>query len=393
MFCSKCGSQLLEGSAFCSNCGHRVAPITKPPAPQPIAQPNPIPQPVPVQKPAPVQQPIYQQPPVYQPEAQQWPIPQTKPAKPPKQKKERKPLPRPTGGTKALTILLCIFMALCLVFASLISTVRSLFTEDVLYDVLDEVEFSELTFTAANGEAQTLADAINESVVNRTPNYIYDAANSIGIIELDDDDIDAIFSTDEVREFIVDIILGYTDYFIYGDRMIPISAEDIADFVIDHDWLIFEETGKVVSFAERDIMIEEMERYFDFETIESRGDIEDTIGFSLTAITFVFSTLYYILLALAIVCFILIIVLNRKNLPACMTKVGVTSIVFAVWMLLIGIGMLISGNFIGDLPFVTFISAILSQVTSYFLIWSAVALVLGLALILVRKYLLKPRFE
>ena len=49
-FCSKCGSEIPEGSAFCPNCGNPVAP-----APQP--QPQPQPQ---YQQPA-YQQPVYQQ--------------------------------------------------------------------------------------------------------------------------------------------------------------------------------------------------------------------------------------------------------------------------------------------------------------------------------------------
>lgn len=60
MFCEACGKPLLDGQAFCSNCGARQ--IAEQPAAQPIAQPVVQPAPVsyvqqaPVTEPAPVKQ-------------------------------------------------------------------------------------------------------------------------------------------------------------------------------------------------------------------------------------------------------------------------------------------------------------------------------------------------
>ena len=59
-FCSKCGSAIPEGSAFCPNCGEAVAQTAQPQQPQ-------------YQQPA-YQQPVYQQP-VYQPTANVGPQP------------------------------------------------------------------------------------------------------------------------------------------------------------------------------------------------------------------------------------------------------------------------------------------------------------------------------
>lgn len=96
MFCTNCGKQIADGSAFCDQCG-AVQPTQAPvqqPTPQPAA---PVQQPVyqPVQQP--VQQPVYQ--PVYQPVA---------PAAAPKSKKL--PIPALVALISAVVLLLSIFL-------------------------------------------------------------------------------------------------------------------------------------------------------------------------------------------------------------------------------------------------------------------------------------------
>lgn len=404
MFCSQCGTRLPDGVAVCTACNTPVhSRIKAPSAPQ---TPPPA-----------VQRPSCPQRPVYLPYQQSWPnvrsapVAPAKAVKPPKTKKEHRPLTPPSGGKKAGTVILCIFMVLFLILSSLLGVVRDLFTEDALEDILEDVSFSDLSFVNANGEENTLADAINDSVVTQTsdnvtnvvgqipygeyvPDYVTDSAMGYitDYVKLNDRDIDDIFSIDEVREFIIDTILGYTDCIIYGRRLHTVTAEDIAEFICDHQELIKEEIDKEIYF-DYDVMVSEMNHYFDFSAIEDKDAIEEAIGFSLSPITFVFSTAYYILLALAVIFFALIIVINFKNLPACMTKVGVSSIVFAVFMLLIGIGMLLSGSIFSGLAFAPAITAICSHIASYFLVSGGIALVFGLALIFVRKLWLKPRFE
>lgn len=67
-FCSNCGTELTEGSAFCPNCGAgqvRQFSVQEQPAPAPEVVPA---EPV-YQEPVPVYQPVYQQP-VYQPQVE-----------------------------------------------------------------------------------------------------------------------------------------------------------------------------------------------------------------------------------------------------------------------------------------------------------------------------------
>lgn len=88
MFCSKCGTQYQEGSAFCSACGNPLTPPQAAPNPQPVEQSpqissqQPVQQPIP--QPAPQQtmytQPPMQQTPVYNPSASQQPAYARQPA-------------------------------------------------------------------------------------------------------------------------------------------------------------------------------------------------------------------------------------------------------------------------------------------------------------------------
>ena len=81
-FCSNCGAELTEGSAFCPNCGAgQVRPFHVQEQPVPTPEPEVVTAEPVYQEPAPVYQPVYQQPvyqqPVYQPQVE---VPATLPA-------------------------------------------------------------------------------------------------------------------------------------------------------------------------------------------------------------------------------------------------------------------------------------------------------------------------
>lgn len=55
MFCTTCGSEIPEGSKFCTSCG---APVASRPAPEPAAEPAPVPAPTPASAPEPKPTPV-----------------------------------------------------------------------------------------------------------------------------------------------------------------------------------------------------------------------------------------------------------------------------------------------------------------------------------------------
>ena len=61
MFCSSCGTDLPEGTAFCTGCGRKQVSEAPAPAPSPVAAPNPnyAPEQLPVYGQPHVQQPVY----------------------------------------------------------------------------------------------------------------------------------------------------------------------------------------------------------------------------------------------------------------------------------------------------------------------------------------------
>jgi hypothetical protein len=76
MFCTNCGSKLIDGCKFCSNCGQRITTAPAAPAPIPEPVPAPIPEPVPAPIPEPVPAPIPEPVPAPIPEPVPAPIPE-----------------------------------------------------------------------------------------------------------------------------------------------------------------------------------------------------------------------------------------------------------------------------------------------------------------------------
>ena len=106
------------------------------------------------------------------------------------------------------------------------------------------------TFEKRNGWNKGRPDAINSSILSRADGTVLDNGE-IAVLTITDEDIENIFAIEEIREFIVDTILGYTDCLIFGKPLDPISSEEIADFICENEYLIAQKCGKQVKIVVR----------------------------------------------------------------------------------------------------------------------------------------------
>lgn len=343
MFCTKCGSNNPDSSSFCQRCGAPILSQRVSPAEAPHPQPK---------------------------KAESKPV--SKPAKP---AKTCAAPAKASGGTKVLTALLCVVFCLFFLLTCFIGLTRSLLQEDTLTELLAQTEPNEITFTL-DGEKGSL------------PELIYGGISS---------DMQDIFTkkvirkaleSKQTRKFLVETVLGYTDYFTCGSRMHTVDASDFADFIDENisdfsdgemDWLSNRQYSSVVIALEDTV---------DFDAL-SASELRDTLGAAFPLVRFAFTGVcYWLLFALCVVLFALILLINRRNICRCVPRLGATFLVLGSMLLLVA-ALCVVCMLVNPLNLGSALSAFLGWFAAYFALRGGSGFALGLICCIVSKALRK----
>lgn len=422
MFCNKCGNQNPDDSRFCSRCGaplwmsspapvEPVMPPVEPVKPQaewtpapnaPVVFPDPVETPAPVPEaeplpendvpaeplpedtivlplfPAEEEQPAAPAAPQYvpftppqyaQPVPPQYapPVPpQMSPAKP---GKVRKPRPAPSGGTKAATAILCIFFAIFFLYASSVGILRGILNEDTYESVLKDTDLRHAS-VEVDGELYSLA----EYIWNTMPAPLTHAFSG--------KDLQNILDSDEAKEAVAHALAGYTDYFVANKPVIPLTAEDIADFFDDNREL----AGDIfASDVGRKQFITYLNASFDFDNIRSASRLERFLDADFGMTRFALSPLGYgLFIFLCVLMLALILFVNRANIPACLPAIFVTILVLGCLYLPVALAVC-GAALLVSVPIVELLSALLLHVAVLFALRGGIAFVVGLAGLLISR--------
>ena len=351
---------------------------------------------------APVQEPVsepepYTNMPNYAAEAYYMPQPQRQAppseryvrTEPPK-KKERKVRPAPTGGQKALTVLLCVLLSLTFVVTILVGTVRCLLDEDTIEEIVENVDFDDFEIPAEDGSC-TLAEFLHSRLSGNLKK-----AFSVRNIEklLEDEDL---------RDFIAEIAVDYADFLKGADRLNAVDADRVMDFLNDnpeiltdyspelyHDYdgfCYYDDYNYTYRYLDKEIEAT-LENTIAFDNLSKSG-LRSMLGDSLDLIRFALSPLCYILLiVLCVLMLALIVVINRANIPACFGKVFTTALILGILLLLILAAVLLSGFFLpADIqPAAALISGTLA---AFYALRGGILFVVGLVGLILSKKLRK----
>ena len=423
MFCNKCGNQNPDDSRFCSRCG---APLWTAPSPTPV---EPVMPPVEPVKPqaewtpapnAPVVFPDPAEPPAPVPEAEPLPDndvpaeplpedtivlplfpaedeqptapaapqyvpftppqyappvppqyappvpPQMSPAKPGKVRKTR---PAPSGGTKAATAILCIFFAIFFLYASSVGILRGILNEDTYESVLKDTDLRHAS-VEVDGELYSLAE------------YIWNTMPAPLTYAFSGKDLQNILDSDEAKEAVAHALAGYTDYFVANKPVIPLTAEDIADFFDDNREL----AGDIfASDVGRKQFITYLNASFDFDNIKSASRLERFLDADFGLTRFALSPLGYgLFIFLCVLMLALILFVNRANIPACLPAIFVTILVLGCLYLPVALAVC-GAALLVSVPIVELLSALLLHVAVLFALRGGIAFVVGLAGLLISR--------
>ena len=381
MFCNHCGNKIPDNAKFCNKCGSKVEArlIISPsaPSPAPAAQnpANSAPQrPVWQQnQPSAVQNPANSAPqrPAWQPnQAPISPAPVPPPAAPvsrpvrepvPEQKpKKEKPLldlpAKPSGGKRFVAVLLCIFIFLFGLLASLLGSLRWAYSENGVRNLVENAELKDMTLPP---DDKSLSAAIMEgSGLGGVEGFDYEYG-------INEDELGEILDEDFVKDEISDRLAGFSRYLCMMDEFPTIDLEEIAetiekprnmDVIRKHaraDGNPFVEAEETeLTFVDRVFNVNELKQKYDLPggkritELVVRDQIQESVGFDALSLLVPVTSLwgFLILCGVVLALLALLFILLRHYLRSAFTRSGVTFIILGLLVALLGGGLYVLMN-------------------------------------------------
>ena len=376
MFCSHCGSKLNDGMEFCFKCGAKVGqsskapqavePSTKPPvaeapaidlAAEPIAEP--------IAEPA-ADQPA--EPPIAPPMTPPPAAPDAY-AKPKKQRVYQKT----SAGTKMLSIMLVIVMVIFGLLGVTVATVRLTLTRSHVRDAYRDGELADLQIVD-DGEIKTLAMWVQD-LGSDTTDYV----------RVDIPTAKRFLSQDYINEFIEKALLDFSGFLLDGNKPKVLKMDSIRDFYTTLNDDLKRKIGQFFSEEEKEEFLQSVrEGELSFLNLGDTDAFEQAYGFSLKLFQTLLSRwMMCVYLGIALICLVLLIVINRRNLPAAFGYDGWTLTIFGGVFVLLALTTLIftwvKGNF--------FVTKMMRFLALYMGVIGLSLLAVGVILLLIRRAL------
>lgn len=346
MYCSKCGADVPDGMKFCTKCGTEVGASGSPE------------------------------------------VKNTPPVK--KEKAPAKPKPKRSMLIAIVTGFLCVFLVIGIVAEMAYMAVSNNINEELVDSITDVdtgFDVSTLELETSEGEMVSLYDYIEKE-------YDVDLEESA---EITKKDLEKILSKPVVREFANELLSGYVNYVVNGEKVEPISRDTIIDFLSKNKKAIYKQLGDYVETGAFDNVEEnygeEIDDIFDkIDTDEiSVSWIKKNVGVDLKEISDLYAKASWLILVVVGVLVLVILLVNIKYLLSGFSSVFVSLLAAGIIAAVCSIVVKIAYGFTdGEI-----VSMILEPVVTSLLIIGIIGIVIGAALlaltILIRKLFVEKR--
>ena len=311
--------------------------------------------------PVPPMQPVYQE-----------PVPNTNygdaynqvPAQ--KQKKVRT-LKQTSAGVKVLSIFLCIFMFCFALSSTMVCIVRNFLAEENITQVMEEFDVSDIKLVDKYGKQVTLTDVIYNTIKDETK-------EKYGISKKD---VGSYLAGRDVNRFLEEIVLDYADFFLTGDKIEKLTADEVIEFIQDNQKDIERKLGYTFTQDDFDYIENEFEsgslRYINFSELEERGINSAIISLPLSILSLVLTAV------IAFGLFILILVANSRSIRLWFAYSGVTFVVLGSLYLLSAF----TGYIEVLINVIPVLSAFIAPLCLQFLIFGGSFFVVGLIMLII----------
>ena len=201
MFCTWCGAQIPDSTKFCTNCGKPVT-IVKPAAEKPAAE-----------------KPAAEKPAAANPaKPAVAPVPEEKAAAPVRK------LRKPSAGKVIFSVLICLLIFALGLAASVLFSARRALSAETLEEVVDELDFTKMTVRGEDGDAVTLTELAEERM-----------GPLLEKVDVKPETIVGILNKGYVKDFLVENLTSYSDYFLEGKKLRPLSVDSLIEFFEDNN--------------------------------------------------------------------------------------------------------------------------------------------------------------
>ena len=174
---------------------------------------------------------------------------------------------RPSGGLKAVCIILCVLAALSGLLASVTGVVRTCFRADTVRALVEEADLSALQMTDASGREVSLADYIEQTCR-------IDFLQEYGI---DRNELNTLLDQPFLKRYVGKLLAGYAVSLADGEEPEPLTRNGLVDFLRSNDQQIKQLTG--FSFVEYEYAgrLGEIDEYLEEYSLDG---IFQSLGFS-----------------------------------------------------------------------------------------------------------------
>lgn len=246
----------------------------------------------------------------------------------------RKSYRKTTAGRKAVSIILCLLMLLFSSCALFIGSARIALNENSVRKAYQKGTIADLTVNTDKGE-QTLTDVFLDNVVDAKTNVP---------IPLERTAVETFLRSATVNNFTENLVVDFTQFFVFGKTPSLLNSREITRFLTS----ISDDINSRINYSMSEDDINYIGQRIDggdlsFLSIDDNGGyFKQKYNFDPKLLSSVFSVWALAVCAgLALLCVIMIFVINHGNAPAALSFNGTTMIIFGVLNTLIAAGMLI----------------------------------------------------
>ena len=261
----------------------------------------------------------------------QYDAPKTRESKPEKKQRVYRKTP---VGIRILSIFLCLLLFTFGSITILLASLRITFKEDHVRDACRDGSIADIT-VYTDGKSRTLSEVIAENLVE---------SDKSGSATIDRLKIEAVLRKAYVADFVETIATQYTNYLFNNQAPTKLNADEVIKFLERVSEDLNKECGYRISKSYLNEVKEKINGgNMSFLSIDSTGGaFKQKYGVDPHLFTLFVSVLAVIICAaVALVFLVLIIVINRKNLPAGLLFNGITLTVLGGIHLLMGAAALI----------------------------------------------------
>ena len=254
---------------------------------------------------------------------------------------KKKQYRKTTAGRRIASIFVCLLFLLFSFLALIIGTCRIALSESKVRSAYNKGTLADLKIDTDEGE-KTLAQILMDNVVDADTNLP---------IPLEGKAVNRFLQGSRINAFVENLVVDFTQFFIFGRTPSLLNGTAISEFMSS----ISDEINNEISYSMSDEDIRYIGRRVDggdlsFLSIDKNGGyFKQKYGVDPNMISSLFSVwVLSISAGLALICVVLVFVINHQNLPAGLSFNGSAMIVFGVLNTLIAASLLIL-SFIKDI--------------------------------------------